>query len=166
MRTVVPRKESKYPFASFCNLIEAASIVRYRLESISHRLGSMCALPTSPQPRSLYRSSSQHDPSSSSPGSLPYWHSSWSLKPVSNCAHSDSPWKAAETKRTGPRHDGDDSLSQATTATALETGGMEVRCLKKRYCNMVLSWSWKLAEAASLWLLIVAELCPSIRSSK
>lgn len=68
----VPRRESKYPFASFCNLIEAASIVRYRLDSISLRFEWTRTLPTSPRPRNLCHLSSRHGPSSSSPGSLPY----------------------------------------------------------------------------------------------
>ena len=34
-RVAVPRNESKYPFASFCNRVAAPSMVLYRLSSTS-----------------------------------------------------------------------------------------------------------------------------------
>lgn len=45
-----PRNESRYPLASFCSLVAADSIVRYRLHRVSQlgepeNIGSSCHIP-------------------------------------------------------------------------------------------------------------------------
>jgi hypothetical protein len=91
----VPLSESKYPFASFCNRIEAASIVLYRLLVLSDvALPLQLGCRTSLQLRSRGRLSSRRVLSSSSPASLPDRHSSLSLWP-SVCIRGEHPIKGS-----------------------------------------------------------------------